>query len=136
MSGDSEGTIPVEPPVHVETFATHWTVSWKADRLARFLRGVGGIDSLPPTTTAVVEDTATAGREQRQVTDLEARGTVRYVRLDPDTPWTVSWERRTWPVVSASGTPPPALCRRLHQRTTDCDEWADGAVQKLARALG
>jgi hypothetical protein len=135
MSGGSEQTLPVEPPVHVETFATHWTCIWKAGPLAQFLHSIGGIDSLSQTTRAIVDDTVTGGRERHRVTDIEVTETVRYLRLEPETPWTISWERRTWPVVSVSGTPPPVLCRRLHLQTTDCDGWADDVVRTLTCAL-
>jgi len=139
MSGEGpdngEETVPVEPPVHVEVFPTHQMAMWKADSLTRFRRALDDIDGVGPTAPAVVDDTSTAGREQYRVRDIEPGETVRYLRVEPDTPWTLSWERRTWPVVSVSGTPSPALCRRLHARTTDCDGWSDEAFDTLARAL-
>jgi hypothetical protein len=134
-SETSEQTVPVEPPVHVEVFPTHYMTMWKADSLAQFLTALGAVDSVPPTASAVVDDSSTVGREHRAVTDIEATETVRYLRVEPDTPWTVSWEQRTSPVVSVSGTPPPALCRRLHTRTTGCEGWSDDEVDNLVRAL-
>jgi hypothetical protein len=134
-STGSDQTISVEPPVHVETFPTHDTLTWKACPLAGFVGHVMDIDGISPTASTVVDDTSTAGRERCRVADLEASETVRYLRVEPDAPWRLSWERRTWPVVSVSGTPPPTLCRRLHQRTTDCDGWPDDAVRTLARVL-
>ncbi|ERH09970.1 MAG: hypothetical protein J07HX64_01736 [halophilic archaeon J07HX64] len=131
----SEQTVPVEPPVHVEVFPTHYMTMWKADSLAQFLTALGAVDRVPPTASTVVDDSSTVGREQQSVADIEATETVRYLRVEPDTPWTVSWEQRTSPVVSVSGTPPPALCRQLHTRTTDCEEWSDDEVDSLVHAL-
>lgn len=130
---DSEQTVPVEPPVSVELFPTHYTVMWTGGSLARFVGAVADLDTVSTTASVVVDDTATAGRECRRVTDLETAETVRYLRVEPDTSWTVSWERRTQPVVSVSGTPPPALCRRVHRQTTDCEGWSDDAFDTLAR---
>ena len=131
----SEQTIPVEPTVHVETFATHCTLTWKAGPLAGFLTAVDTIDGVPPAAPVVVDDTSSAGRERCRAPEVDPQETVRYLRVEPKKPWTLFWEQRTWPVVSLSGTPPPALCRRLHLRTTDCDGWADDAVQTLARVV-
>lgn len=130
---NSEQTVPVEPPVHVERFPTHCTVTWKAGPLAQFVTALGAVDRVPPTASVVVDDASTAGRERQRVTDVGANETVRYLRVEPDTPWSLSWERRTWPVVSVSGAPPPALCRCLHLRTTDCEEWPDGALETFTR---
>jgi hypothetical protein len=130
---DGEQTVPVEPPVSVELFPTHYTVMWTGGSLARFVGAVANLDTVSRTASAVVDDRATAGRERRRVADLETAETVRYLRVEPDTPWTVSWERRTRPVVSVSGTPSPALCRRVHRQTTDCEGWSDGAFDTLAR---
>jgi hypothetical protein len=133
--GGSERTISVEPPVHVETIPSHDTLTWKACPLAQFLGHVVESDGIPPTASTLVDDTSTGGRERYRVADLEASETVRYLRVEPDAPWQLSWERRTWPVVSVSGTPPATLCRRLHVRTTDCDGWPDDAVRTLAGLL-
>lgn len=133
--GDDDRTVPVSPPVHVETFATHATVTWKAGSLARFLDGLGSLDSIPPAASTVVDETSTGGRERHPLTGVDASETVQYLRVEPDAPWTLSWERRTWPVVSVSGTPPPALCRGLHVQTTDCEEWSGNAVRTLADAI-
>ena len=139
MSGrgpdNTEETVPVEPPVHIEVFPTHQMAMWKADSLARFLAALDDLDSVAPTAPIIVDDTSTAGRKRHRVTDLEPGETVRYLRAEPDTPWTLSWERRTWPVVSVSGTPSPVLCRRLHTRTTDCDRWPEETFDTLVRAL-
>lgn len=133
-ANSGEQTIPVEPAVHVETFATHCTLTWKAGPLARFITALESVDTIPSTASVVVDDSSIAGRKRCRATALEARESVRYLRVDPDRPWSLSWERRTWPVVSVSGTPPPALCRRVHLRTTDCDVWADNAIEALGRA--
>jgi hypothetical protein len=128
-------TIPVEPPVHVETFATHCTVTWKARPLPGFLTAVRNTDEISPTASAVVEDTSVAGRERCDMTEIDTAESVRYLRVDPDAPWTLSWERRTWPVVSVSGTPTADLCRRVHLRTTDCKGWSENAIERVATAI-
>lgn len=133
MSGDGRRAISVEPTVHVETFAAHYTVTWKACPLARLLTVLGALDDIPPTVSTIVDDTSVAGRERRQISNVEAGETVQYLRLEPKAPWTVSWERRTWPVVSLSGTPSAELCRRVHVETTDCDGWAKTDVERLLK---
>lgn len=130
-----ERTVPVGPPVHVEWFPTHATVTWKAGQLAQFLRAVGDLDTVTPETATVVDDSSTAGRERRRVAELAASETVCYLRVEPDRPWRLSWERRTWPVVSVSGSPSVSLCRRVHLETTDCEGWSDEASNSLARLL-
>ncbi len=138
MSGRGRGgdrTIPVEPPVHVEAFTTHCTMTWKAGPLAGFLTAVRNTDEISPTASAVVEDTSVAGRKRCDVTEIDATERVRYLRVDPDAPWTLSWERRTWPVVSVSGTPTADLCRRVHLWTTDCRGWSEDAVERIGRAI-
>lgn len=132
---DTRRAVRVTPQVHVETFATHWTVTWKAGSLARFLEAVRDVDA--EAATAVVNDTAVAGRQRRRVPAIDPTGeTVRYVRVEPDGPWTLAWERRTRPVVSLSGTPSSDLCRRVHLRTTDCDGWDPSAIEDLRRLIG
>ena len=124
--------IRVDPVVHVETFATHLTLTWKAGTQSQFVEAVRALDAVPLTPQVVVNDTTVAGRQHRLVSDLGGAGdTVTYLRIEPDAPWTLSWERRTQPVVSVSGTPSAALCRRLHRRTTDCPGWSDNATATL-----
>lgn len=124
--------IPVDPVVHVETFATHLTLTWKAGTRSQFVEAVRALNAVPSTAQVVVDDTAVAGRQHRLVSDLERGGdTIRYLRVEPDASWTLSWERRTQPVVSVSGTPSAAVCRGLHRRTTDCPGWSDSATATL-----
>lgn len=125
-------TIPVDPPVHVETFATHCTLTWKADELSAFLAGVRALEGVAPSAVAVTDRRDTAGRQRRELSDIEAAtDTITYLRIEPPMPWTLSWERRTWPVVSVSGAPPPEPSRDLHLATTDCAGWDDGAFAAL-----
>lgn len=125
-------TVPVDPPVHVETFATHCTLTWKANGLPPFVDTVRALDAVPAAASVVVDDKNTAGRTEQQLAALdELRDTIRYLRVAPPTGWTLSWERRTWPVVSLSGTPSPELCRRVHRGTTDCSQWTDEALATL-----
>ena len=131
----SERTIPVEPPVHVETVPTHHTLTWKGGPLAVFLTAVRDTEQIPPTASVLVEDRSVAGRNERRVAEVDASETIRYLRVDPDAPWTLSWERRTWPVVSVSGAPPSELCRHVHRVTTDCDGWSGDAVETLHRVI-
>lgn len=131
----TERTVPVEPPVHVESFPTHCTLTWKAEPLAQFLAAVEGLSEITPTTAVRLNDTSTAGRRVVSLSSVEPAETVRYLRVEPDAAWTLSWDRRTWPVVSLSGTVSVDRCRRMHLATTDCEEWADEAVETLRRAL-
>jgi hypothetical protein len=131
-SADSPRTIPVDPVIHVETFATHQTLTWKAGTRSEFVEAVRALDAVPLAASVVVDDTAVAGRQHHAVSDLESvSNTTTYLRIEPDASWTLSWEHRTYPIVSVSGTPSATLCRRLHRRTTDCSGWCDEAVETL-----
>lgn len=125
-------TVPVDPEVHVETFATHHTLTWKASDLSQFVTAIHAVGPVTPTTPTIVNDTAIAGRQQHPLSDTNVESTtIEYLRIEPDAPWTLSWEQRTFPVVSLSGTPPVTLCRRIHLRTTDCSTWSDEAFEIL-----
>ena len=128
---DAPRRLSVDPTVHVETFATHCSLTWTAGGLGRFLAAAGDLEGVPETAPAVVDRTTTAGRERRQLSALAAEEATRYVRVEPPAGWTLSWERRNRPVVSLSGTP-PAACRRLHVATTDCPAWPDDARAALS----
>lgn len=130
-------SVPVTPPVHVETFATHYTLTWQANGLSPFVTAVDDIEAIPTTATPLVDDTDTAGRERRALADIDGT-TIKYVRVDTPDDWTLSWERRTSPTVSLSGTPTVELCRRVHNRTTDCSSWTDDnrrILQELTRGV-
>lgn len=133
---DPNRTLPVEPTVHVESFATHDTVTWKAGPLSRFVDAIREHVALPEAVTAVVDRTDTAGRRRLPIEELRPGRSVRYVRIEPDADWSASWERRTSPTVSVSGAPPPELCRALHCRTTECDAWPAGAEGTLRGLVG
>jgi len=125
-------TVPVDPEVHVKTFATHHTLTWKASDLSQFATAIHAVGPVTPTTPTIVNDTAIAGRQQHPLSDTNVESTtIEYLRIEPDAPWTLSWEQRTFPVVSLSGTPPATLCRRIHLRTTDCSTWSDEAFEIL-----
>lgn len=127
-------TVPVTPPIHVETFATHYTVTWKANGLVSFIKAARDIDTIPLSTTVVTDSPDVAGRQQHDLSTLNCEASKAiFVSLQPPRPWTVSWERRTWPIVSVSGTPSPRLCRDIHQATTDCSGWNDSALTQLER---
>ena len=129
---DHGKTIPVEPAVHVECFAQHYSLTWKADELSAFVEAVRGLDSVPAEATVVVDATDVAGRQQRRLSSLDSRrDTVTYVRVEPSAPWRLSWEQRTWPVISLSGTPTPALCQSVHVATTDCRAWDATALDAV-----
>lgn len=130
-------TVPVDPEVHVETFATHHTLTWKACEASQFVTAVRAVDPVTPTTPTITNDTAVAGRQQHPLSDTNIESTtIKYLRIEPDAPWTLSWEQRTFPVVSLSGTPPAALCRRVHLQTTDCSTWSDEAFETLRQLTG
>lgn len=127
-------TVPVDPPVHVETFASHYTLTWKSNGFASFIEAVQDVDSIPSSATVVTENPDIAGRQQHELTTLDVeKVNPRYIQVQPSVPWTLSWERRTWPIVSVSGTPPPEYCRDIHLATTGCSVWRDGAFAQLER---
>jgi hypothetical protein len=127
-------TVPVEPAVHVESFAQHCSLTWKADGLATFVEAVRGLNPVPTEATVIVDATDVAGRQQCRLSTLDpCRDTVTYVRVEPSAPWTLSWEQRTWPVISLSGTPTPPLCRSVHVATTDCRAWDETALDAVDR---
>ena len=101
--------LPVSPTIHVESFATHYTLTWKAGPLSRFLAAVRDCEAVPANASAVVDATDAAGRQRVDAAALTADATVRYIRVEPSAEWTLSWERRTSPTVSVSGTPDAAV---------------------------
>jgi hypothetical protein len=135
-SNDYPRTIPVDPTIHVETFAAHQTLTWKAGSRSQFIEAIRGLDAVSSTSSVVVDDTTLAGRQHRPLSEID-RGsdTATYLRVEPDAPWTLSWEQRTQPIVSVSGTPSEPLCRRVHRRTTDCSEWSSEATATLHRLV-
>jgi hypothetical protein len=160
---DTPRRVPVEPPVHVEPFASHVSLTWTVPPAAveRAERRAGTVASETATATpetrslavflaavataaevdgedgtdaeAVVDDRATAGRERRPPSAVEPSETVRYVRVAGAT-WTAEWERRTTPVVSLSGAPTVATLRALH-RATGGTGWDERAVAAAASVL-
>lgn len=127
-------TVPVNPSIHVETFATHCTVRWKASGLVPFTEAARDVDNIPPSTTVVTNSPDVAGRQQHELSTLGGeRSKATFVSLQPPAPWTLSWERWTWHIVSVSGTPSPGLCRDIHRATTDCSGWYDGALVRVER---
>lgn len=128
--------MPVDPPVHVETFASHHSLTWTADGLSRFLRAIEDDPDVPSGTTAALDATDVAGRKRLSVEEVVPDPDVRYLRIEPPTEWTLAWERRTTPVVSLTGTPSASTSRRLHCGTTDCERWDEAALTTARRVLG
>jgi hypothetical protein len=136
QNGDTgERTIPVSPTVHIEAFATHCTATWKAGSLAQCIETLQTSEYIEPTATVVVDDTTIAGREQQSVRDITPTETIRYLRVTPAASWTLSWEQRTWPVVSMSGTLSAGACRHMHLGTTECSGWPDTATATLKESI-
>jgi hypothetical protein len=126
-------TVPVDPPVHVERYASHVSLSWTAGGVERFL---GTVRDVSVDAPAVVDATNTAGRRQVELTDIDTTtGATTYVRAEPERPWTVAWERRSTPVVTLTGTPEAAITRRIHTGTTGCAGWSRSQQARLARLL-
>jgi len=135
-NGDTgEQPISVSPTVHLEAFATHSTATWKAGSLAQCIETLQTSECIEPTATVVVDDTTTAGREQHAVDDITPTETIRYLRVTPAASWTLSWEQRTWPVVSMSGTLSAEACHQMHLGTTECSEWPDTATANLKESI-
>ena len=129
--GTGERTISVSPTIHIEAFATHCTATWKAESLAQCIETLRTSKYVEPTATVVVDDTTVAGREQHAVDDITPTETIRYLRVTPAASWTLSWEQRTWPVVSISGTLSAEACRLMHLGTTECSGWPDTATENI-----
>lgn len=128
--------IPVDPLVHVETFATHASLTWRAGDLAWFLAAVRASPKIPDDTRPTVDATNAAGRRRLRLDEIDATsGATIYVRVNPPAPWTLAWERRTDPTVSLTGTPDAGTCRALHVATTDCEAWAQSHRNALDRLL-
>ena len=134
MASRDTGTVQVDPPVHVERYASHVSVSWTAGDIEQFVVGVEAI--LRPNVPAVVDATDAAGRQQLELDEIDtAARTTTYVRVEPEQPWTLAWGRRTQPVVTLTGTPDRPTVRRLHVATTDCEQWADAPRFRLGEML-
>lgn len=129
----ADTTLPVTPSMHVETFPSHYTATWKATSLAEAISAIKSDRAISSTAPVIVDETTTAGRQQQLVGEITASDTLRYLRVDPESPWTLSLEQRTWPVVSVSGAPPPTFCQRIHIRTTTCTDWPAAAVTGLSQ---
>lgn len=133
---DPPRTIGVDPPVHVESYRSHVSLSWTALGLERFVAALRAAESVSPRATLTVDATDAAGRYRTTPDEIEtAADTINYVRADSSSPWTLSWERRTDPVVSLAGSPSVPTCRSFHTATTSCSEWRPTACDALARAL-
>lgn len=133
---DSPRTIGVDPSVHVESYRSHVSLSWTALGLERFVAALRTAEAVPSTATLTVDATDTAGRYRTTPNEIETTAeTIKYVRVDPSPPWTLSWERRTDPVVSLAGSPSAPTCRSFHTATTLCNKWSSTYRNALARAL-
>ena len=133
---DSPRTIGVDPPVHVETYRSHVSLSWTALGLERFVAALQMAEAVPTTAILTVDATDTAGRYRSTPDEIETTtDIIKYVRVDPSPPWTLSWERRTDPVVSLAGSPSVPTCRSFHTATTSCNEWSSTHRDALARTL-
>jgi len=132
--------LPVAPTVYVERVPSHTSCAWQAGGLSQFLDAVEqAADSLEQTTDTTnplvtVDTTTVAGRREVPASAAESDDTS-YVRFDPSAPWRLAWERRTTPVVTLDGSVTVDDCRRIHCATTDCTEWPDDAVARLADLL-
>jgi hypothetical protein len=135
-AGGAHERLAVEPTVHVERYEHHCSFTWRADGLERFLRAVAACDAVPDGSTPVVDATNAAGRRRLALREIDTTGATTYVRVDPPRPWTLSWERRTEPVVSLTGLPVPSTCRRLHVATTGCDGWSSSPLERVAELTG
>jgi hypothetical protein len=128
-------SLPVDPPVHVETFPSHHSLTWSADGLDRFLRALEADPSVPGDATAIVDASDVAGRQELPLGAVDAGEATTYVRVEPPAPWTLAWERRTVPTVSLTGTPAPRTVQRLHVATTDSEGWTGEATEAARRLL-
>lgn len=128
--------LPVDPSVYVERYPSHASVSWQAGSLDQFLAAIEDAGAIPENPALVVDATNAAGQRRCSPRDIDtATGATTYVRADAQGPWTVSWERRTTPVVTITGTPTPRTCRRFHVATTECDRWPHSRLGTLSRML-
>lgn len=128
--------IAAEPPIHVETYPTHTSLSWTGDGIDQFVAALQTVKPITADAPTVINATTTAGQVQRQLCDLDTpNNAINYLRVDPPVPWTLSWERRTEPVVSMTGSPSPETCQTLHIATTACMAWDASQRTALSRIL-
>ena len=128
--------VPVEPPVYVETYGGHVSLTWTAAGVGQFLDTVRAAGTVPADTTPVVDATNAAGQRRMRLDEIDTSGgATTYVRVEPPASWTVAWERRTEPVVSLAGNPTVETCRAFHVGTTACSAWPTDAVSALTRLL-
>jgi hypothetical protein len=134
MDTEDTATIPVTPPVHVEQYASHTSLSWTANGIEQFVAAVR--TTAGANTPIVVDATNAAGRRRLGIDEIDTTtAATTYVRVEPDRPWTLAWDRRSDPVVTLTGTPRPATARRFHVETTDCDGWDDTPRSRLQGLL-
>ena len=118
-SGDIPRQIETTPPVNIETFASHVTLTWTSLGLSQFVDIADRVDVVPADSTPIVDATNAAGRRRLPLTEIDTTtAATKYVRFEPDCPWTLAWERRTTPVVSLCGSPSPTVCQQAHIITT------------------
>lgn len=133
---DNPRSIAVDPPVHVESYPTHTNLSWTAGGIDQFVAALRASEAVPADTTPVVDATTAAGQRRLRLDGIDTTsGATKYVRVEPPAPWTLSWERRTKPVVSLTGSPSPATCQTFHVATTACVEWTPPQRETLSRLL-
>jgi|APHM01.1.fsa_nt_gi hypothetical protein len=135
---ETEGprSIAVDPPVHVESYPSHTSLSWTAGGIDQFVAALRASEAVPAETTPIVDATTAAGQRRLRLHAIDTTsGATKYVRVEPSAPWTLSWERRTEPVVSLTGSPSPATCRTFHVATTACVEWTPLQRETLSRLL-
>ena len=131
---DRSVRVPVTPPIHIEEYPTHASLTWHVPELSRALDAVCDLDSVSSDASAVVDATNAAGRRRLSLSAVDPGPATTYVRVEPGASWTFAWERRTTSVCVLTGTPAGATVRRLH-RATGGDGWNPAADRRLTQAL-
>jgi hypothetical protein len=132
MPDDTE-RVPVDPPIHVERYRDHRSLSWRVPDLGELLAAGRAADGVSTRAPTVVDATGVAGRRRVPLSAVDPDPAITYLRVEPATAWTLAWQRRTESVAVLTGTPVPATVRGLHRATggTGWDRAERAAIDRL-----
>ncbi|ERG89402.1 MAG: hypothetical protein J07HX5_01560, partial [halophilic archaeon J07HX5] len=87
---DDPRSIAVDPPVHVESYSSHTSLSWTASGIDQFVAALRASETVPADTTPVVDATTAAGQRRLRLDEIDTMsGATKYVRVEPSAPWTL-----------------------------------------------
>ncbi|RCU44223.1 hypothetical protein DU504_15625 [Haloplanus salinus] len=133
MPDDTE-RVSVDPPIHVEQYQGHRSLSWRVPDFGDLLAAVRAAADVSPRASTVVDATDTGGRRRVPLRAVDPDPTITYVRVEPAMAWRLAWQRRTENVAVLTGTPASATVRELH-RATGGTGWDHAERTALDRLL-